>query len=129
VFALDIAPGDHEWASRFASEHVRRARNAISVPPALLARTHPLIVVVEDMHCIDAESQSVLDRLIDGIATQQILLLMTYFNHAWDSGRNYNQLNLDPLLCSESALAARRQQHSRYRDADCRADGGLPPFI
>ena len=105
LFALDIPPDDREWASLPASEHVRRVRNAISILLVLIAKTKPLIVVVEDLHWIDAESEALLDRLIDGIATQRVLLLMTFrpdYNHAWGSRRNYNQLRLDPLSRPEA---------------------------
>lgn len=105
LFALDIPPDDREWASLPASEHVRRVRNAISAMLALTAKTRPLIVVVEDLHWIDADSESLLDRLIDGVATQQVLLLMTFrpdYSHAWGSRSNYNQLRLDPLPRSEA---------------------------
>jgi class 3 adenylate cyclase/predicted ATPase len=105
LFALDIPPDDREWASLPASEHVRRMRNAISILLVLIAKAKPLIVVVEDLHWIDAESEALLDRLIDGVATQQVLLLLTFrpdYNHAWGSRRNYNQLRLDPLLRTEA---------------------------
>jgi DNA-binding winged helix-turn-helix (wHTH) protein/predicted ATPase len=100
LFALDIALGDREWNSLSAPERVRRLRLAISVLLALMAKSTPLIVVVEDLHWIDPESESVLDRLIDGIATQKVLLLLTFrpgYNHSWGSRSNYSQLRLDPL--------------------------------
>ena len=88
------------------SEHARRVRNAISILLALMAKTRPLVVVVEDLHWIDAESEAVIDRLIDGVTTQQVLLLMTFrpdYNPAWRSKSNYNHLRLDPLPRSEAA--------------------------
>jgi DNA-binding winged helix-turn-helix (wHTH) protein/predicted ATPase len=105
LFALDVSPEDREWATLPASEHVRRVRNAVSILLALTAREQPLIVVVEDLHWIDAESESVLGRLIDGMATQRILLLLTFrpgYDHAWGSRANYGQLRLDPLPRSEA---------------------------
>lgn len=105
LFALDIAPDDREWHSLAPPERVRRLRNAVCVLLALMAKATPLIVVVEDLHWVDPESESVLDRLIDGIATQNVLLLFTFrpgYNHPWGSRSNYSQLRLDPLPRSEA---------------------------
>ncbi len=105
LFALDIPPDDREWMALPVSEHVRRVRNAASVMLALTAKARPLVVLVEDLHWIDADSASVLDRLIDSIATRQILLLMTFrpdYHHAWGSRSNYSQLRLDPLPRGEA---------------------------
>jgi DNA-binding winged helix-turn-helix (wHTH) protein/predicted ATPase len=105
LFALDVPPDDREWATLPASGHVRRVRNAVSILLALTARARPLTVVVEDLHWIDAESESVLDRLIDGMATQRILLLLTFrpgYSHPWGSRSNFSQLRLDPLPRSET---------------------------
>src|SRR5262249_55331064 len=78
LFVLNIPTGDREWESLTASERARRVRNAIMVVLVLIARIEPLIVLIEDLHWADAESNAVLDRLIDGIATQRILLLTTF---------------------------------------------------
>jgi class 3 adenylate cyclase len=105
LFALDFPPDDREWASLPVSEHVRRVRNAISILLVLIGKTTPLVVVVEDLHWIDTESEALLDRLINSVAMQKILLLMTYrpdYNHAWGSRSNYNQLRLDPLPRTEA---------------------------
>jgi len=111
LFALDLAPDDREWTSLPPSEHVRRVRQAISILLSLMANTQPLIVVVEDLNWIDAESGVLLDRLIDSIASQPILLLLTFrpdYSHTWSSRSNYGQLRLDPLPGSdaEALLAA-----------------------
>jgi DNA-binding SARP family transcriptional activator len=105
LFSLDIPPDDREWASLPVSERVRRVRNAASVVVALTAEARPLVVLVEDLHWIDADSASVLDRLIDSIATRRIFLLMTFrpdYHHAWGSRSNYSQMRLDPLPRGEA---------------------------
>ncbi len=60
----------------------------------------PLIVVFEDLHWIDSETQALLDLLVDGIATARILLLINYrpeYHHQWGNKTYYTQLRLDPL--------------------------------
>src|SRR5262249_61703716 len=100
-----------QWTSLRPSEHGSRVRQAISILLSLMADTQPLIVVVEDLNWIDAESGVLLDRLIDSIASQPILLLLTFrpdYSHTWSSRSNYGQLRLDPLPGSdaEALLAA-----------------------
>jgi predicted ATPase len=60
----------------------------------------PLIVIFEDLHWIDEETQSLLNLLADSIGTARILLLVNYrpeYSHQWNSKTYYTQLRLDPL--------------------------------
>src|SRR5262245_56091795 len=60
----------------------------------------PLIVVFEDLHWLDAETQAFLTLLSESIATTKILLLVNYrpeYRHDWGSKTYYTQLRLDPL--------------------------------
>ena len=91
---------DREWGSLSAVDRVRRVRNAITILLVLMAKARPLLVVIEDLHWIDPDTEAVLDRLIDGIATQRILLLMTLrpeFTPTWGAKSNYSQVRLEPL--------------------------------
>jgi len=57
-------------------------------------------VVFEDLHWIDAETQALLNLLVDAIANARILLLVNYrpdYRHEWGSRTHYTQLRLDPL--------------------------------
>jgi predicted ATPase len=38
----------------------------------------PLLLVFEDLHWIDTETQALLDRLVEGLPTARILLLANY---------------------------------------------------
>jgi predicted ATPase/class 3 adenylate cyclase len=60
----------------------------------------PLLLVLEDLHWIDAETQAWLDGLVDGLPTARLLLLVTYrpeYQHAWGTRTYYTQLRVDPL--------------------------------
>jgi predicted ATPase len=60
----------------------------------------PLMVIFEDLHWIDSETQAFLNQLADSIATARILLLVNYrpeCSHQWNSNTYYTQLRLDPL--------------------------------
>jgi predicted ATPase len=60
----------------------------------------PLIVIFEDLHWIDEQTQALLDLLGDSIATARILLLVNYrpeYADQWDSKTYYSQIRLNPL--------------------------------
>jgi predicted ATPase len=60
----------------------------------------PLLLVFENLHWIDTETQAVLDSLIDSIPTARVLLLVNYrpeYQHGWGNKTYYTQLRLDPL--------------------------------
>ncbi len=61
----------------------------------------PLLVLFEDLHWIDAETQALLDSLVESLPTVRILLLTSYrpeYQHTWSRKTYYRQLNIDPLL-------------------------------
>ena len=60
----------------------------------------PLMVIFEDLHWIDGETQGLLNLLVDSLGTARILLLVNYrpeYQHQWGSRTCYTQLRLDPL--------------------------------
>ena len=64
------------------------------------SQVQPLLLVFEDLHWIDAETQALLDTLVDSLPTARLLLLVNYrpeYQHGWGSKTSYSQLRLDPL--------------------------------
>ena len=60
----------------------------------------PLILVFEDLHWIDGETQGFLDTLIESVASAQLLLLVNYrpeYRYEWGGKMYYTQLGLVPL--------------------------------
>src|SRR5712671_3893028 len=60
----------------------------------------PLVVIFEDLHWIDEQTQALLDLLGDSIATARILLLVNYrpeYADQWDCKTYYSQIRLNPL--------------------------------
>jgi class 3 adenylate cyclase/tetratricopeptide (TPR) repeat protein len=81
---------------------IRSQRTRESVKRLLLRESlnQPLMLIVEDLHWIDAESEELLALLAESIATARILLLVNYrpeYRHDWGSKSYYTQLRLDPL--------------------------------
>jgi predicted ATPase len=59
-----------------------------------------VLLIVENLHWIDTETQAFLDSLVDSLPTVRVLLLVSYrpeYQHGWASKTFYAQLRLDPL--------------------------------
>src|SRR5215510_6215065 len=59
-----------------------------------------LILIFEDLHWLDSETQAFLMLLSESMATVRILLLVNYrpeYRHEWGNKTYYTQLRLDPL--------------------------------
>ena len=64
------------------------------------SQVQPLVLVFEDLHWIDTETQALLDNLVESLPTARVLLLVNYrpeYQHGWGSKTYYTQLRLDPL--------------------------------
>ena len=71
------------------------------------SQVQPLLLVFEDLHWLDNETQAFLDSLIDSLPTARVLLLVSYrpeYRHQWGGKTYYTQLRIDPLT-GESAQA------------------------
>jgi class 3 adenylate cyclase/tetratricopeptide (TPR) repeat protein len=97
---LGIIEGDDPLAQVDAQVKKRRALEAIKRILLRESLNQPLMVVFEDLHWMDGESEALLNLLADSIATSRILLLVNYrpeYHHQWGSKTYYTQLRLDPL--------------------------------
>jgi class 3 adenylate cyclase/predicted ATPase len=86
---------------------VRRQRTFDAIKRLLLRESlnQPLLLVFEDLHWLDAETQAFLLALSENIATSRILLLVSYrpeYQHPWGNKTYYTQLRLDPLGQAEA---------------------------
>jgi class 3 adenylate cyclase/tetratricopeptide (TPR) repeat protein len=102
---LDVPVDDAAW--RTLDPGQRRQLTLDAVRRLLLreAREQPLLLIFEDLHWIDGETQALLDGLVDSLGSARLLLLVNYrpeYQHAWAGKTYYSQLRLDALP-SESA--------------------------
>ena len=82
--------------------HIRRRRTFEALKKLFLRESlnQPLILIFEDLHWIDNETQGLLDTLSEGVASARILLLVNYrpeYRHQWGQKTYYTQLRLTPL--------------------------------
>jgi class 3 adenylate cyclase len=103
---LDALPDDSPFHQLDPAQ--RRQRTLTALKRVLLreSQVQPLLLVVEDLHWIDTETQTLLDSLVESLPTAQILLLVNYrpeYQHSWGSKTYYTQLRLDPLPPASAA--------------------------
>jgi class 3 adenylate cyclase/tetratricopeptide (TPR) repeat protein len=97
---LDALPEDNPL--RTLDPPQRRQRTLDGLKRVLLRETQeqPLLLVCEDLHWIDTETQALLDSLVESLPTARLLLLVNYrpeYQHGWGNKTFYTQLRLDPL--------------------------------
>ena len=86
---------------------VRRTRTFEALKKLFLRESlnQPLVLVFEDLHWIDAETQEFLDILSESVASANLLLLVNYrpeYRHEWGTKTYYTQLRLTPLGQAEA---------------------------
>src|SRR5208337_2276617 len=101
LFALlGIVEGEDPLAQTDAQIRKRRTLDAIKRILLRESLNQPLMVIFEDLHWIDEQTQELLNLLADSIGTARILMLVNYrpeYSHQWNSKTYYTQLRLDPL--------------------------------
>jgi class 3 adenylate cyclase/tetratricopeptide (TPR) repeat protein len=108
---LDVPIDDVEWTGLDPPQ--RRQRTLDAVKRVLLRESHvqPVVVIFEDLHWIDGETQAALEGLVESLPTARLLLLVNYrpeHQHGWGSQTHYRQLRIDALSAAsaEDLLAA-----------------------
>src|SRR2546427_445907 len=101
VLALfEALPSDNPFLSLDPLQRRRRTLEALKRILLRESQVQPLLLVFEDLHWIDTETQAVLDLLVESLPTARVLLLVNYrpeYQHGWGSKTYYTQLRLDPL--------------------------------
>jgi class 3 adenylate cyclase len=97
---LGIVEGDDPLAQTDAQVTKRRLLESIKRILLRESLKQPVMVIFEDLHWIDDQTQEFLNLLADSMATAKLLLLVSYrpgYAHHWNSKTYYTQLRLDPL--------------------------------
>jgi len=97
---LDVPVDDPKWNALDPLQ--RRLRTLDGIKRLLLreSQIQPLLLIFEDLHWVDGETQSFLDTLIEGLPKARLLLLVNYrpeYQHSWANRTYYSQMRLDPL--------------------------------
>ncbi|MFQ5479520.1 MAG: adenylate/guanylate cyclase domain-containing protein, partial [Candidatus Binatia bacterium] len=81
---------------------MRRQRTMDAVKGLLVRESlnQPLVLIFEDLHWIDSETQEFLDLVAESLATAKIMLLANFrpeYENGWTRKTYYTRLRLDPL--------------------------------
>ena len=134
---LGIVEGPDPLAQMDGQIKRRRTLDAIKRVILRESLNLPLVVIFEDLHWIDAQTQALLDLMADSIASIRVLLLVNYrpeYRHEWGNKSHYVQLGLNPLgrQSAEELLAALLEDAVELRPLKhliIERTGGNPFFI
>lgn len=102
---FDVAGDAPEWSALSAAERGQRTLDAIKRLVLRESQIQPVLLVFEDLHWIDSETQTLLDSLVESLPTARIVLLVNYrpeYRHDWGSKSYYTQLRIDPLTADSA---------------------------
>ncbi|MGH7331351.1 MAG: AAA family ATPase [Candidatus Rokuibacteriota bacterium] len=97
---LDAPVEDRQWQAFDPPQRRQRTLEAIKHLLIRESQIQPVVVVFEDLHWVDGESQAVLDSLVESLPAARVLLLVNYrteYEHGWSRKTYYTQLRIDPL--------------------------------
>ena len=97
---LDLPVEDQQWQALDPPQKRQRTLDACKRLLFRESQAQPLLLVFEDLHWLDSETQTLLDSLVESLPTARLLLLVNYrpeYQHGWASKTFYSQLRLDPL--------------------------------
>src|SRR5262245_50954453 len=97
---LEVLPDDSPFRTLDPPQRRQHILQALKRVLLRESQVQPLLLLCEDLHWIDAETQALLDSLVESLPTARLLLLVNYrpeYQHGWGSKTYYTQLRLDPL--------------------------------
>ena len=108
---LDLPVDDPAWTQADPQARRQQIIDAIRALALRRAEDIKLLLVFEDLHWIDTETQAVLDSLVAALGAARIMLLVTYrpeYHHQWAAKSYYQLVSLTPLQAAtaESLLDA-----------------------
>jgi class 3 adenylate cyclase/tetratricopeptide (TPR) repeat protein len=119
---LDALPEDSPFVQLDPPQRRQRTLDALKRVVLRESQEQPLLLVFEDLHWMDSETQALLDSLVESLPSARLLLLVNYrpeYPHGWGSKTYYTQLRLDPL----PAVSADELLHALLGD-----DASLTPL-
>jgi class 3 adenylate cyclase/tetratricopeptide (TPR) repeat protein len=108
---LDVSVHDAAWTNLGPDQRRRRVLDAVKRLVLRESQVQPLLLVFEDLHWVDGDTQALLDDLVESVPMHQVLLLVNYrpeYGHGWGGKSYYQQIRLDPLApaTAESLLGS-----------------------
>ena len=102
---LNVPFEDADWDVLHPSQRRQKILETCKRLVLRESQVQPLVLVFEDLHWIDEETQAFLNSLVESLPSARLLLLVNYrpeYEHGWGRKTFYRNLRIDPLP-SESA--------------------------
>jgi len=100
LWLLDVSIKEEKWERLDPPQRRQRVLDGVKRLLLCESQVQPVMVLFEDLHWIDTETQVFLDSLVESLPTARMLLLVNYrpeYNHGWGSKTYYRQIQIDPL--------------------------------
>jgi class 3 adenylate cyclase/tetratricopeptide (TPR) repeat protein len=103
---LDVPVEDPVWKALDPPQRRKRTLDAVKRLLLRESQLQPVLMVFEDLHWVDGETQALLDSIVESLGSARLLLLVNYrpeYEHRWGSKTAYVQLRLDSLPANSAA--------------------------
>jgi class 3 adenylate cyclase/tetratricopeptide (TPR) repeat protein len=97
---LDVSTCDEKWE---ALDSLRRRQRMLEAIKRLFVHeslVQPLVLVFEDLHWVDSETEVLLDNLVESLPSAKIMLIVSYrpeYRDHWGDKNYYTSLRIEPL--------------------------------
>ena len=93
-----------------AQQRAWRTQDALKRLLLRQSQVQPLLLIFENLHWVDGETQLFLDTLVESVPAAAILVLVTYrpeYQHKWAAKAHYTQLLIDALPAESAGALVR----------------------
>jgi len=97
---LDVSDEDPEWQALDPPRRRQRILDACKRVVLRESQIQPVLLVFEDLHWIDTETQAFIDGLVEILPTARLLLVVNYrpeYDNPWADKTHHTSLRIDPL--------------------------------
>ena len=102
---LDVEVTDEVWRRLEPAERRPRFQRALREFAMRVARDAPFVLVIEDLHWIDAETQAVLDAIVESLDPVRLMLLVSFrpeYEHKLEGAGESHSVHLDSFAPNEA---------------------------
>jgi len=104
---LDAAGEESGWHDLDPGQRRQQTLLALQRLAVRESRARPLLVVIEDLHWVDSETEAMLGSMLEGLPSARIMMLLTYrpeYRPPWPARPHVASIVLEPLAPA-SAMA------------------------
>lgn len=135
-FLLDLPIQNQAWNTLEPAQKRQQAHKAIRALLGVLSAHKPLLLLIEDLHWIDVESQLLLEQMVEFVQENAILMVATFrpeYQASWLSD-SVSMLELKPFSDTESmeylrSILGRHASMERVRAEIVKRCEGIPLYM